>query len=337
MIAGEKKVFEQLNFETILSKISEYDIFRWYMPNKKWEINRTTYSPFRNESRPSFTIYSKDGRLFYLDFSDPHYRGGCFDFVKQLFNVGNNECLEMIDRDFNLGIRVKKRDDLPSHVEIVSKYKQPEKLEKKYSHIQVIARKFTNEELEYWNQYHQDIEDLKQNNVYSIKSLYLNRRAVHLKETELRFGYFYDGHWKIYRPFNKDFKWFPNNVPISAMDGKDNLDETKMAFINKSKKDYMVMKKIYPHSCAVQNEGVACFSEDNIDFLKHNSSSQILSFDSDVPGVKNSKMVTEMFNFDYCNVPRYYLQEGIKDWADLAKKYGMQIIEHYLKQKLIIP
>jgi len=337
MITGEKKVFEQLNFETILSKISEYDIFRWYMPNKKWEVNRVTYSPFRNESRPSFTIYSKDGRLFYLDFSDPHYRGGCFDFVKQLFNVNHNECLEMIDKDFNLGIRIKKREDLPSHVEIVSKYEQPEKLEKKYSHIQVIARKFTNEELEYWNQYHQDIQDLKDNNVYSIKKLYLNRSIVHLKETELRFGYFYDGHWKIYRPFSKDSKWFPNNTPITTMDGKDSLDKTKMAFINKSKKDYMVMKKIYPHSCAVQNEGVACFSDENVDFLKHNSSSQILSFDSDVPGVKNSKMVTEMFNFDYCNVPRYYLQEGIKDWADLAKKYGMQIIEHYLKQKFIIP
>jgi len=337
MIAGEKKVSEELNYETILSKISEYDIFRWYMPNKKWEVNRVTYSPFRNESRPSFTIYSKDGRLFYLDFSDPHYRGGCFDFVRQLFNVGYNECQEMIDRDFNLGIRIKKRDDLPSHTEIVSKYEQPEKLEKRYSHIQVITRKFTNEELEYWNQYHQDIEDLKGNNVYSIKKLYLNRSIVHLKETELRFGYFYDGHWKIYRPFSKDSKWFPNNTPITTMDGKDNLDKTKMAFINKSKKDYMVMKKIYPHSCAVQNEGVACFSEENVDFLKHNSSSQILSFDSDVAGVKNSKMVTEMFNFDYCNVPRYYLQEGIKDWADLAKKYGMQIIEHYLKQKFIIP
>jgi DNA primase len=337
MITGEKKVFEQLNFETILSKISEYDIFRWYMPNKKWEVNRTTHSPFRNESRPSFTIYSKDGKLFYLDFSDPHYRGNCFNFVMQLFNVDLMKCLEMIDRDFNLGIRIKKRDDLPSHTEIISKYEQPEKLEKKYSHIQVIARKFTNEELEYWNQYHQDIQDLKDNNIYSIKKLYLNRSIIHLKETELRFGYFYDGHWKIYRPFSKDSKWFPNNTPITTMDGKDNLDKTKMAFINKSKKDYMVMKKIYPHSCAVQNEGVACFSEDNIDFLKHNSSSQILSFDSDVAGVKNSKMVTEMFNFDYCNVPRYYLQEGIKDWADLAKKYGMQIIEHYLKQKFIIP
>lgn len=337
MITGEKRIKENLDIETILSKISEYDVFRYYMPNKNWEVNRAIFSPFRNESRPSFVVYSKDGKLSYVDFSDSHYRGDCFEFVKQLLNVEHNECLEIIDRDFNLGIRIKKRDDLPSHTEIVSKYEQPEKLEKKYSHIQVIARKFTNEELEYWNQYHQDIEDLKENNVYSIKKLYLNRSIVHLKETELRFGYFYDGHWKIYRPFSKDSKWFPNNTPITTMDGKDNLDKTKMAFINKSKKDYMVMKKIYPHSCAVQNEGVACFSEENVDFLKHNSSSQILSFDSDVPGVKNSKMVTEMFNFDYCNVPKYYLQEGIKDWADLAKKYGMQIIEHYLKQKFIIP
>ena len=337
MITGEKKLREVLNIPTVLSKISEYDIFRWYMPNKRWELNRATHSPFRNESRPSFTIYSKDGRVFYLDFSDPHHRGDCFNFVQQLFNVSLTDCLEIIDRDFNLGIKNKKREDLPNHTEIVAQYKQPEKLEKKYSHIQVITRSFTNEELAYWNEYYQDVEDLKENNVYSIKKLYLNRRIIHLKETELRFGYFYDGHWKIYRPFNKDFKWFPNNTPITAMDGKDNLEPDQPAFINKSKKDYMVMRKIYPHTCAVQNEGVACFSKENVEYLKHYSSKQILSFDSDVAGVKNSKMVTEMFNFEYCNVPRYYLQEGIKDWADLAKKYGLQIIEHYLKQQFIIP
>jgi len=110
MIAGEKKVKkEELVFETILSKVSEYDIFRWYMPNKNWQVNKATYSPFRKESNPSFVIYSKDNRLFYMDHSDPHYRGGCFDLVKQLFNVGHNECLEMIDRDFNLGIRKEKK------------------------------------------------------------------------------------------------------------------------------------------------------------------------------------------------------------------------------------
>jgi hypothetical protein len=63
----------------------------------------------------------------------------------------------------------------------------------------------------------------------------------------------------------------------------------------------------------------------------------VLSFDSDVPGVKNSKVITDLFGFEYCNVPRYYLQEGIKDWALLAKTYGLIVVEHYLKQKGIIP
>ena len=336
MISGEKKSKEKLDFDTILQKISEYDVFRYYMPNS-WELNRVTHSPFRKESRPSFSIYSKDHRLYYIDFSDAHYRGGCFDFVQQLFNVDCNTALEMIDRDFNLGIRIKRNDNLPDHTEIVMKYCQPESLEKRYSHIQVITRKFTAEELEYWNQYHQDISDLRENNIYSIKKLYLNRRLMSLKETEMRFGYLYDGHWKIYRPFNKDFKWIPNNVPSTSMDGLQNIQGSDVAIINKSKKDYMVIKKIFPHTCAVQSENISCFSLENVEYLKTNSKRQVLSFDSDGPGVKNSKMITELFDFEYVNVPRYYLQEGIKDWADLAKKYGMQVIEHYLKQKFIIP
>jgi len=40
-----------------------------------------------------------------------------------------------------------------------------------------------------------------------------------------------------------------------------------------------------------------------------------------------------MHGFNYINVPRKYLVEGIKDWADLAKTHGMQTIENYLKEK----
>jgi len=336
MISGEKRSNESLDYKTILSKISEYDIFRYYVPVANWEINRLMHSPFRNESNASFSIHSKDGRLYYIDFSDVHYRGGCFDFVQQLFNISYNESLELIDKDFNLGIRKRRTDGDVDYKHIISKYQQPEVLEKKYSHVQVITRKFTNEELEYWNQYYQDVSDLKENNIYSIKKLYLNRKLMPLSNTELRFGYLYEDSWKIYRPFNKEFKWVPNNVPITSMDGKENIVGSDLAFINKSKKDYMVIKKLYPYTCAVQNEGIACFSEENVEFLKSNSKRQVLSFDSDVPGVKNSKTVTNMFDFEYCNVPRCYLNEGIKDWALLAKTYGLIVVEHYLKQKGII-
>jgi hypothetical protein len=241
----------------------------------------------------------------------------------------------MIDKDFGLGF-------LPGtsterYKSIQKEYKQPEDLGKRYSLIQVVTRKFTQEELAYWNQYYQSLDDLRANNVYSIKEMFLNRKRFPLKETDLRFGYLYDGHWKIYRPFgDKKSKWVPNNVPITAMDGRDDITNCSVAFINKSKKDYMVMKKVFPCCCAVQNEGVACFSDGNVEYLKANSDRQILSFDADEVGVKNSQMITKLFDFEYANVPRKYLSEGIKDWADLAKEHGIQAIEDYLKQKQLL-
>lgn len=325
----------KLTIQEILKRVTEYDIFRWYMPNKDWKINQVTYSPFRNERNPSFVIGNKRGVLSFIDFADTTKRGGCFDFVQMLFNLASlHDVLRMIDRDFGLGIVNGKPTE--EYKRVVSEYKQPEQV-KRYSLIQVVTRPFTKEELAYWNQYHQDIQDLRDNNIYSIKKVYLNKQLFSLKENELRFGYLYDGHWKIYRPYNdRKTKWVPNNVPITAMDGLKDIENCRIAFINKSKKDYMVMKKVYPCCCAVQNEGIACFSPENVEYLKANSDVQILSFDSDVAGVANSQQITKLFDFEYLNVPKAYLKEGIKDWADLAKAHGLKAIEDYLTEKQLL-
>lgn len=326
----------RLTPQAVLQKISEYDIFRFYMPEKGWKINQATFSPFRQENNPSFLIGNRKGFLSFIDFADTSKRGDCFTFVKMLHNLSTmDDVLRMVDRDFGLGF-------LPhtatgDYKVITKEYKQPEEVGKRYSLIQVITRKFTNEELAYWNDYHQSLDDLRANNVYAVKKLYLNKQLFPLKDTELRFGYYYDGCWKIYRPFaDKKSKWVPNNVPITAMDGKEDIVNCKVAFINKSKKDYMVMKKVFPCCCAVQNEGLGCFSDGNVEYLKANSDRQILSFDSDETGVHNSKQITELFGFDYTNVPRKYLSEGIKDWADLVKAYGYYPVENYLRQKELL-
>ena len=332
MIKGAKKV--QLTKETILDKISEYDVFRFYMPDKSWKLNQVTLSPFRQERNPSFIVGNRKGCISYIDFADPNKRGDCFQFVEDLFNISHHDALKLIDKDFGLGIGSGKPTD--EYKKITAEYKQPE-ITKRNSLIQVVTRKFTNTELEYWNGYHQSLDDLRANNVYAIKKVYLNKSLFYINETELVFGYLYDGHWKIYRPFaDKKNKWVPNNVPITAMDGKEDVQHCRIAFINKSKTDYMVMKKIFSCSCAVQNEGIGCFSPENVQYLKDNSDIQILSFDSDVTGVQNSQQITKLFDFEYANVPRKYLKEGIKDWADLAKAHGLQTIESYLKQKGIL-
>ena len=322
--------------ERLLEKVSEYDIFRYYMPRSDWQVNVVTLSPFRNERSPSFIIGNKHGRLTFIDFGDTSKRGSCFDFVRMMFNVNLDEALKMIDRDLGLGMT--RSTNTQEYKRIITEYKQPIKVDKTYTSVQAVVRRFTNEELAYWAQYHISEDEIKANNVYSLSKVYLNKQLVTSSLDELRFGYLYDDRWKIYRPFAKEkrYKWVPNNVPITAMDGKDDIKECNVAFINKSKKDYMVMKKLFPCSCAVQNEGLGCFSPENVEYIKSNSASQILSFDSDVTGVENSQQITQMFNFGYCNVPRKYLSEGIKDWADLARVHGLKAIEEYLISKELI-
>ena len=94
--------------------------------------------------------------------------------------------------------------------------------------------------------------------------------------------------------------------------------------------------KVFPCVCAVQNEGVGCFSKENVEYLKANSDKQVLGFDSDEPGVVNSQQITKMFDFGYINVPRTYLLEGINDFADLGKIHGLKTIENYFKQKKLL-
>jgi len=333
MIKGKKKV--ALTQENILKIISEYDIFKMYMPGN-WQVNQLTHSPFREDKDPSFLISNRYGSLGYIDYGRTEYRGDCVHFVRQLFSLPSLDAtLKKIDQDFGLGLS--SGNPTGKYQQIIKDYKQPESIGKRYAKIQVQPKKFTKMDLDYWNLFYQDVSDLKRENIYSVAKIFLNKKRFSFDETQPCFGYFYEGDWKIYRPFeSKKRKWLPNNVPITAMDGKDCIKDADIAFINKSKKDYMVIRKLLSTTCAVQNEGIACFSPENVKFLRDNSKRQILSFDSDAVGVKSSLQITDMFGFDYCNVPKKYLAEGINDWAGLAQKYDLNIIEKYLIDKQIL-
>lgn len=334
MIKG--KIKQQLTKELILSKITEYDVFKYYMRNS-FKLNQVCKSPFREDKHPSFIIGNKFGNLTFIDLADTSKKGDCFKFVQLLHYLPNYyDVFSLIDKDFGLGFSYIEYNDNRTN-QIIEQYIQPVTEEKKQSIIQVVTRSFNQLELKYWNDFHQDILDLKANNIYAIDKLYFNKELFYLKPTELVFGYYYKPFWKIYFPFgDKKRKWCINNTPITQLEGMNNLDVNQPAFINKSKKDMMVIKKLYPFTCAVQNEGMACFSEDNVSLLKTNSLKQILSFDSDKVGVANSLLITKKFNFDYCNAPRPYLTEGITDWADIAKEKGMKRVEQILIKKQII-
>jgi hypothetical protein len=155
-----------------------------------------------------------------------------------------------------------------------------------------------------------------------------------MKDSELRFGYlFKGGYWKIYSPHQEKKKKWLSNVPLDVLDEQKDIKDCDTLFITKSKKDKMVLQKIYPYVVATQNESIGPFSQDNVDCIKKNSKRQILMYDSDISGITSSQKITKLFEFDYCNVPRIYLQEGIKDFAELGRRYGLELILDILKLK----
>jgi len=328
MISGKRK--EDLSMESILSKVSPLDIYTFFNPIKDWELNQASLSPYKVENSPSFIIGNKYGNISHFTFNDSEKRGDCFAFVKQLRGLSNlNEVLEVIDSEMGLGIKGVKKD----YKTIISSQEKKE-ITKKNTLIQIVSRKFTKEELKYWNDYLQSEDDLRRENIYSIKKAYLNRRLMSL--TDLRFAYYYEGFIKIYQPFaDKRSKWL-TNVPLTYLDGKENIKNCDTAWVTKSKKDKLILRKIYNCVISTQNESLACFSQENVDFIKNNSKKQVILYDSDEAGIRSCKEITKKFSFGYCNPPKKYLEEGIKDFSDLAKTHGISAVEEVLKNKGLI-
>lgn len=322
-----KRIVE-LTIDSILQRTTDLNIFCHFMPNKNWELNVVTYSPFKiDEKNPSFIIGNKFGNIIYFAFNDPTKKGDCFNFVKQLHGLSNlNETLELIDSSMSLGIRcgefkerIKVKED---GIEIT----------KRNTLIQVKTKKFDQFELDYWAKYYINSEDLKENNIYAIKEVLLNKNRYHLEQ--LRFGYLYPGgKWKLYCPEckNKRNKWL-SNVSLNISWGLENLNKNNNSVIAKSLKDYIVLRKIYPYVCGVQNESLAAFSEEFVKKLKENSKEIYYFSDADAPGKQASYVITKAFGFKHINPPDRLLP-SIKDASDWVRVEGFEIVKQHMINK----
>ena len=329
MIKGKLKT--ELTMDTVLSKVSEYDIYRLFFGN--FDLNQVTCNHLRGDKTPSFIIGNKYGHISHFDFGDKEWRGDAFNLVQQIHRCDLNTALKIIDREFGLGLT---NAPVKEYKQITGAYKQPE-VTKRNTLIQVISRKFTKEELSYWNEYYQDIQDLLNNNIYSIKTLYFNRQKFPLKDTELRFGYFYPEKqaWKIYFPFKEKKKKWLGNVPLTTHWGTENLKKGHNSLIAKSLKDYMVCKKVTPYVCGVQNESLAAFSEEFVQKVKDNSDTVYYGGDSDKPGKEASYAITQGFGFKHIN-PEDRLLPECNDFACWGKNEGLKKLEeHFIKKGLI--
>ena len=183
----------------IFEKVSQEQIFRYYYPYK-FTLNQRCLSCFQKENNPSMIIGTKSqsGDIVFKCFNS-FQKGDCISFVMQMFNLDYIDSLEKIAEDFGL-----KESSNIKYEQIIKELPKTTIIkQKKAPNIVVSTRPFNSDELSYWNDYYQDISDLKRENIYVPKKIWINKNPIDLKVSELTFCYYYpeNDKWKmVYKP-----------------------------------------------------------------------------------------------------------------------------------------
>lgn len=329
------KTKQNISVEDIYNKIGSEAIYRRYYSGGELEIGKAILSPFKKERNPSFIVkWCNDRQLHHLAFNDDSKQGSCIDFVCQLYGLSFKEALEMIGRDFGIS----EGDGV-----YIRQYEVPEVIEKEYSIIKPLISSFTEDDLAYWAQYGITKKELEDNHIYHLHKGTITKggkiKPIWRRTNELAFVYWFPeagiDKYKLYWPNRGSYKW-SSNIPLDYIHDLKNLTNCDKGLITKSFKDQILLSKIIPEVCHVQNESKVAYNEKTISFLQENVKQVIINYDSDSTGIKNCTQICKEFGFKYVNVPKYYLKQGIKDFSDVFKLDGIDpIIKHFKKKKIL--
>lgn len=335
MIDFSKIKNPKLNEEWLLSKISASSIFRLY--HGDFKIGKVYPSVFRKDNDPScgFFIHKGTGALLYNDLAKGE-KCNCIQFVMKLFALSYYDAIYKIASDFGL---------IQNTTSIITEewLKESEDFEnevKKEVLLQFSTKPFTKEDIAYWNQYEITTEDLERENIFSVDQLFLNKKEIFNFENELRFAYpiTMEGETKvkIYSPHSKKIKWL-SSIPNNWCFGLNGLKfKSDTIFITKSRKDELVLKKIFTDVISVQNESEQSLPEHVIEFLNQNYKHKIIVFDADPPGVNACKKFNNK-GFGYFNTPRIdYEKYSITDPSDYVKTFSLDLLKEEFKKKNLL-
>lgn len=307
------KVKSQVTLEDILSKVSEEQLFRYYIPNFI-ELNKKFKSPFNNEKTASCYVVNTNGRLFYKDFSSGN-GGNILHFIQTKYNLNYNECINVIASDFNLKPNLK-LNIKPIELGINTRPKE-------LVTIKIKSINFTKEGLDYWKQYGLDKEDLI--NVKQISYFWIGYNRF--KVDSIAFAYdFGNSNYQILQPYSKEFKWNSNTSNYLIM-GYNNLPKLgDLLIITSSYKDVLVLNKLGYNSIAPKSESTL-LSELQIFELKERFKKIVIYFNNDKIGLEYAKKYNKLYGLEYIYNP---INEP-KDPSDFVKKLGIDKLKEFLK------
>lgn len=310
----------------ILEHLTEETIFCYYMGISR--ITKKLYcSKVRNDKKPTCGFFRKS-RLYLKDFAT----GDCYDcfgLVSRLYKCSYHSALKQVANDFNLT-----KSKSLEKIKIVPKYK-----DKGRSKIQIEKQDFSKEQLDWWKQYGITEEILKEFNVYSCKSIFLNDNLNAISNEKCPiYGYFMGTNkgielWRIYFPFRTSYRFLSNTSANKIQGIKQIPEKGKLLVITKSMKDVMCLYSLGIPAIAPNSEHLF-ISDDVLNNLKSRFKHIIVLYDNDLAGINGMNKIKHLHpDLIYSWIPR---KLGSKDISDLYKSIGVlklkALISKYLKK-----
>lgn len=303
------------SLEDILSKVTEADILSFYLGII--EVPTIINSPLREDRRPSFGLYSTDGkRIYYTDLSTRD-RGGLFDLLGKMWGCSYKDVLTRINNDiskFSGGASIKSYT--PCTVRSTNNYS-------KDTDLQCKIREWKDYDIEYWASYGITLEWLKYAEVYPISHKIVIKDGHRYVFVADKYAYAYVEHkegkvtLKIYQPFNKlGYKW-ANKHDTSVISLWTKVPEygEKICICASLKDALCLWANTGIPSIAIQGEGYR-MSETAVNELKRRYNKVYILFDNDEAGLIDGEKLSESTGFINIVLPQF---EGGKDISDYYK------------------
>lgn len=328
--------------KNVLARVTSYDIFKRYCEGFT-HLNKKFRGTLRSDDTKGSALIGIIGDdLLYKDFGEVgSYRA--IPFVAAKFGVSYRDALEIINRDFNLGLGYSDKNVLPVSKTARVFYKNiKESAPKRDTIIKVKYIDYTLEDLKYWSEYYWTVEMLKSVDIYPISHFWLDNSRNNFKLFKCNtlaytMDYYYSKNIfrrKLYQPFNSEMK-FLSNIDDTIVQGYKRLDrQGDILVITSSLKDCGIFWRL-GHNAVAPNSESTFLPEKFLKKMKKRFKRIIIWFDNDFnktenTGVKYAQHFAEKYELEYFYTP----DNTEKDPSDFSKRYGIYEFMMYFNSKI---
>ena len=321
-----------ITLEDVLARTTEFDILYHYFNVS--ELPTIIHSPLRQDNRPSFGLYTLDGkRVHYTDLATKD-RGGLFDLLMKYWGESYKDMLNHLWRDLpnfsNANVQFNSMKSERTY--------QYQSLKSRNIDLQCKVREWRDYDIEYWASYGISLEWLKYADIYPISHKIVIRDGQRYIFGADKYAYAYverkEGKvtLKIYQPYNKGgYKW-SNRHDRSVISLWTKVPEygDKICICSSMKDALCLWANTGIPALAIQGESYG-MSNTAISELKRRYKEVFIALDGDKAGVEDSIKLQKETAFKIIDCP---LIDKAKDWSDIYYFYGKEALLKEFKKAL---